>query len=405
MRKHRVITGLAVAVIGVGAWIALESNHPTATGHHRSPPGANDGTGITWHRRAHAPVAAWSADEAMRASVPTPWTRPPAALTAARSEQTGLAWIMRQLGASDRLIGELAGGDIAGAVQRLKRRAIMGDATAVNVLGEFAYQQCSLGRPPATLDRFASAERTEARRLPPLDAAWFDAAVNADVAYDQRVDAVCAQSIDLDEIMAMVGAKANAGNGGSAWLMSRNAGTLIGMQRWLRNAAIEGFPQAQYELAIAIIAGQQGAAGAGPNAVTAGAMLRESAAALPDAQGQLGICEFQGCPGIAANPARAIRDARQAAERGSMDAILDIGPKVQQSLIDPDEVSAWRLVHASLEQQGCISPGINLLWMGDIESTLRTADATPHARRLARKVWREYGGRIIANLDCHGRAN
>ncbi len=312
---------------------------------------------------------------------------------------------MRQFGASDRLIGELAGADIARAVADLKRRAVMGDAVAINVLGEFAYQQCHLGRPPAMLDRFASAERADARRLPPGDAAWFDTAMNAGVAYDQRVDAVCARSVNLDETMAMVGAKANAGNGGSAWLVSRNADDLIEAQQWLRNAAIEGFPQAQYELANAIIAGQQGAAGAGPNAVTAGAMLRESEATLPDAQGQLGICEFQGCTGVAVNPARAIRDARRAAERGSIDAILTIGPKAQQSLINPDEVSAWRLLHASLEQQGCISPGINLLWMDDIQSTLRTDSVTPHARTLARRYWREYGGQIIANLDCDGREN
>jgi TPR repeat protein len=347
-----------------------------------------------------AGAAVASAMTTQRSITSTLWTRPPPVLAAYRSERAGLAWIMRQLGASDRLIDALAGRHIAAAVGELQRHAMAGDPRAVNVLGEFAYQQCHLGRTPEELDQFAALARTNARRLPPADAAWFDATMQADVAYDKRIAAVCARMVNVDQVMARVEAQARAGNSASAWLTSRYVGRLAESQWWLRQAAMDGFPQAQFELAWAIIAHQSGAAGTGPNAVTTGAMLRASERALPDAQGELGICEFHGCSGVTVDPAAAIRDARDAAERGSLDAILSIGPKVQQRLLDPLEVSAWTVIQGSLEQQGCGTPGINLIWMNDIEKDLRGDHVTARAQALAQRDWNAYGAQIVANLGC-----
>ena len=401
-RPHRLRLLVGAGVVALGVVLSLTGHAtraPSADAHR--PPTLAHRSGLAWHWVGASAIPAGSSTSTDGgAGATTLGKRPKPAVTAARSERAGLAWIMRQLGASDRLIDALAGRDIAGAVAELQRRALTGDPRAVNVLGEFAYQQCYLARSPATLDEFAGLERANARRLPSSDAAWFDATMHADLAYEQRVAAVCAREVNVPQIMTEVEAQANGGNAASAWLTSRYVDNLAESQQWLRMAAIEGFPQAQFELAWAIIAHQSGAAGGGPSPVTAGAMLRASERALPTAQGELGVCEFYGCSGVAMDPQAAIRDARRAAERGDPDAMLAIGPKAQRSLIDPEEVSAWRIIAASLEQRGCRTGGINLIWMNDIETTLHGKPLDAAARALAHQYWSDYGARMMAELGC-----
>jgi hypothetical protein len=36
-----------------------------------------------------------------------------------------------------------------------------------------------------------------------------------------------------------------------------------------------------------------------------------------------------------------------------LEAVIEIGPKLQASMIDPNEVVAWTLVGTMLAQQGC----------------------------------------------------
>lgn len=398
-RSRVLIVGIIV-ICAFATWIAFHSAHSVASASERRPR-TTQRTELSWRWVAGSAGKAMARTIAMqKPSASSLWVRPPPQVTAQRSEHAGLAWIMRQLGANDRLIDELAGPDIAGAIDELKHRAMTGDPTAINVLGEFAFQQCYLGRSPGVLNEFLDLSRANARRLAPADAAWFDAEMQADVAHDKRVAAACAQWVNVDQVMTLVEAQANAGNGASAWLTSRYDNHLAESQQWLRTAAIEGFPQAQFDLAWAIIGHQSGAAGTGSHTVTAGAMLRASEQTLPDAQSELGVCEFYGCSGVAIDPQAAIRDARQAAARGSLGAILMIGPRAQESLIDPVEVSAWRVIQASLEQQGCSTSGIYWNSMNRFDTELDSHNASPPVKALADRYWSAYGAQMMANLGC-----
>jgi len=329
------------------------------------------------------------------------WARPTAAVTARHERRSGLAWILRQLGASDQLVNRLASRHVAEALTELKQRANAGDPKAINILGEFAFQQCYLGRSPAMLDEGLAMEVADARTLPPADAAWFDAVLREDIAYDKQVAAACQQTVNVDRVFELVKARARQGDGASLWLWSRSADNYMNSQQHLRDAAAAGFSEGEFELAWAIIGGQQGAAGSGPNKVNAGDMFRKSAGVLPRSEAELAVCEYRGCPGIATDLASAVSHAREAAQRGSIDAIITIGPRMQESLINPDEVSAWKLIRGSLAQQGCISNGINIMWMRDIESMLSSADISANARALADQYWQTYGARILANLGCN----
>jgi len=326
--------------------------------------------------------------------------RPPAAATAQHERRAGLAWILRQLGASDAVIDELASRNLAKAVAELEQRANAGDPKAINIIGEFAYQHCYLGRSPAVLDEDSAMQVAAARTLPARDAAWFGQVLHDDIAYDKQVAAVCQRMVHVDQVFSLVKARARQGDGASMWIMFNLADNISEMQQRLRDAAAAGFSEAQFELAWAIIGGQHGAAGTGPNKVNAGDMFRKSAGILPRSEAELAVCEYRGCPGITTDLASAVSHAREAAQRGSIDAIIAIGPRMQESMIDPDEVSAWKLIHALLEQQGCISNGISVGWMKDIASTLSSPDISGNAKALAKQYWKTYGTQILANLGC-----
>jgi TPR repeat protein len=278
--------------------------------------------------------------------------RPPAEVTARHSRRSAFAWILRQLGANEQILDRLAAGDVVTVLTELKAQAQRGDPTAINVLGEIAVQRCR-GRSNEVLDEYQASQLTNAQALPAPDREWFIAAAREDIAFDKQLNAACQQVIDQDQVYSWIAARAAQGDGASLWLMSLSADNITALQQRMRDAAAAGFPEAQFELAWAIIGGQQGAAGMGADAVNPGQLLRESADQLPRSEAELAVCEYSGCTGITADVASAITHAREAAQRGAIDAMIAIGPHLSQSQIDPDEVAAWRLVEASLEQQGC----------------------------------------------------
>lgn len=241
MTKRNIgIATFAGIVILVGLLIAYGSNKPTRS----------------------APVVVTSPKE--RASVGSPpatvandkgsdsrslWVRPSAAIAARQYRRQGFAWILRQLGANEALLDRLADGNLPAVLTDLKAQAQKGDPTAINILGEIAYQQCSLGRTADTIASFETSQLLSARSLPPADSQWFDAAVHDDSEFDKQMKAACTQIIDVDQVLSWVENNAKQGDGASLWLLSMTGNNLQVTQQRLRAAAAAGFPEAQFELA------------------------------------------------------------------------------------------------------------------------------------------------------------
>lgn len=131
-----------------------------------------------------------------------------------------------------------------------------------------------------------------------------------------------------------------------------------------------------------------------------GELLRQSSEHLATAEAELAVCEFSGCPGVTADIDSAITHSRKAAERGSIDALLSIGPHLSAGQMDPDEVSAWSLMHASLEQQGCAGNGFSVESMKSTIATLTSNSITDEARILANQYWQDYAGQIMSSVGC-----
>ena len=109
---------------------------------------------------------------------------------------------------------------------------------------------------------------------------------------------------------------------------------------------------------------------------------------------------FWWVPGIDPDIASAVTHAREAAQRGSFDAIREIGPQLQASQIGPDEVAAWNLVYAALEQQGCAGQAINTELVKSVSSTLNPLTISANAKALAEKYWQHYGTQMMSNFGC-----
>jgi len=233
-----------------------------------------------------------------------------------------------------------------------------------------------------------------------VDAAWFGEALRSDVAYDKSVMAVCKELIDPDQVFEWVDAKAKEGNGASQWLMSSAANNMHDIQERLRDAASAGFPEAQFELAWAIIGHQEGAAGNGADAPNVGDLLRASADTIPRSEMQLAVCEYYGCPAVTPDLDAAVTHSREAAQRGSIDGLLAIGPHLAASQMEPDEVTAWTVVNASLQLKGCDGNGFSVQWMQKTAATLAAPNTSAGARALADEYWQQYGEQMMANLGC-----
>jgi hypothetical protein len=391
MTKRRIgLAGIILLMIAIGIWAVL-TKHSRSSATEASGPVTETQTHKDMAQSAIAPIKPVAASDL--------WIRPDPKVASRNGRRYGFAWILRQLGATEVQLNRLADLDIAGVIAELKQKAQAGDAASINVLGEIALQNCDLGRDDATVAGFVASQIRDVQAVPGIDASWFTAVMREEEDFYKKVHAACAQ-VDVDGAMSWVKAQAEKGDGASLWLMFRDANNMTEMQQRLRDAAAAGFPQAQFELAWAILAGQEGAAGTGAAKVSAADMLKESLEQLPRSETQLAVCEYSGCDGVAVDVNAAIKHAREAAQRGSPDAILSIGPHLPAGQLDPNEVAAWSLVQASLQQRGCGGNGFSVREMKNISSTLNANNVSAEARALAEQYWQEYGTQMMSNIGC-----
>lgn len=394
MTKRRMgLAGIIIVMLGVGVWVALPK--------HSDSSGSLDHGPVTVIPAHAAQVPGSFAAIKSDATTSNLWGRPAPDVAARNSRRSGFAWILRQLGATEDQLNRLANLDIAGVISELKQKASAGDAASVNILGEIAYQNCRLGRDDATVKGYVDSQIRDVLAVPAIDSSWFSTVMRDDEAFYKKVYDACAH-VDVDEAMSWVKARATLGDGASLWLMSMDANNMTEIQQRLREAAAAGFPQAQFDLAWAIIGKQDGAEGTGAGRITAGDMLRASQAQLSRSELQLAVCEYSGCDGVAVDVDAAIKHAREAAQRGSPDAIVYIGPHVPAGQLDPNEVAAWGLVQASLEQRGCGGDVFSIRSLTRIVNTLNAKNISAQARALAEQYWRDYGSQMMSTIGCTG---
>jgi hypothetical protein len=234
-----------------------------------------------------------------------------------------------------------------------------------------------------------------------MDRDWFTSTVNDDLAFDKQLATICDHVIDPNEVLEWVKARANIGDGASLWLLSGSGSDTESQQQRLREASDAGFSQAQYDLALSINRGEPGAAGSGVNKLDSRELLNQSESAIPGSKVELAVCEYFGeCEGIPIDIDSAIAHAREAAQDGYFSAILRIGPHLPAGQMDPNEVAAWGLIDASVEQQGCGGGIFTVRAMQNIMGTLNAPNVTAESRALAEHFWSVYGSQIKANLGC-----
>jgi hypothetical protein len=207
--------------------------------------------------------------------------------------------------------------------------------------------------------------------------------------------------MDKNQIEAWVTSSADQGNGASLWLLSRysSSGSSAFKEQKLMDAADAGYPEAQAFLAQGLMNGTAHLpADIADN--NAGNLLKVAADSLPNAESVLAVCELKGCPGIEADVGSAVAHAREAAQKGRFDAIIQVGLQLQASQMDPDEVTAWNLAGAMLSQQGCSYGGLTVQWMTSATSSLTSNDTSDRAKSLAEQYWRAYGAQMMASVGC-----
>lgn len=327
------------------------------------------------------------------------WVRPPAKVAARNLRLAGFILTLRHLGASDAIAKRLADGDIRGVVTDLRQQAEHGDRAAANMLVYMSGLPCRFAKGNQDINGLQAAQLRDAQALPAPDAEFLRTVTNERVAYNKELASVCDQDIDSESLNALVTKSAERGDGASLWVLAFTPDRNLRLQR-TDEAAAAGFPVAQYEMAMGITSGFRQAVGGTAPTEDAGDLLRAAAVDLPVAESQLAICEFTGCPGITQDIASAVTHAREAAERGTIDAMLQIGPQLPESQIDPDEVSAWGLVYAALEQAGCTGMGFSVGLIRSASATLNSPTITINARTLADEYWQRYGEQMVTKVGC-----
>lgn len=386
-RQMIAVAGGIAVIVAAGMWIFSWREVPVSE--RAAERAAAEPVGEMASRR----VAAGSGAAAERTNKPlgSIWSRRPPKDAARHARWKSLEERYGRVGASHQLIDRIVGGDIVGALNDLKHQAIAGDPTAINLYGSFTYWNCFLGRSPEQLDSYAAMQMRESQSLTAADAEWFREAFMEDIAFDKAVVAACREAVDADQAFEMLDERAKQGDGTSLWLSSMTAGNLAGSQQLLRAAAIAGSSDAQFEIAFVVLGGhQQELLGIGPDALNVGDLLRQSAEQIPQAEGNLAICEFHGCAGMAADPAAGVRTALSAAQHGFFDALLDIGPHLAPSQLDPTDIEAWKLIQASVNLQ-CGDGWSNAQAMKATSDALSSPAATDTARQRAEQLWEEYG--------------
>jgi hypothetical protein len=383
MTKRQMRIG-AVIMILIVIGIVVDLRHGSAP---TTPAAHIDSDGIAATSKEVNPPANASAATSKSPPVGEMWTRP-AAKVAARNLRRVRFAELRRLGATEKLVDRLANGDALAVLTELKQQALRGDPVAGNILA-YTVHLCN----------FASPNIQEAQALPVQDAEWLNEAMQEKIAYNKQFLAACLQAIDQKEVMGWVTQSANQGDGASLWLLSwLGADNPVIRQSKLLEAVAAAYPEAQSMLAGLII--HPAPYGNMNSTENAGDLLRAAAVELPYAEGQLAICEFSGCPGIDLNIPSAVTHAREAAQRGSFDAMLEIGPQLQASQIGADQVAAWILVYAALAQQGCVDHAINAQSRRSVSFTLNSSGTASSAKSLAENYWQDYAAQILSNLGC-----
>jgi hypothetical protein len=324
------------------------------------------------------------------------WVRPKPKEAARRAWRKRFERRYLRLGASHQFIDQMVDGNMVGALNNLKQQALSGDPAAISVYGDFTYWNCFLHGTHKQVDNYVTMQTQESPTLPAADAEWLREAAAEDVAINKAVVAACREAVNVGQVFDMVDESAEQGDGANLFLSSKTANDMPEMQRRLRAAAMAGSPDAQFEIAFTLLGGyQKELLGTGPDALDVGDLLRESAEQIPQAEGNLAICEFYGCGGIDADPSAGVRTALSAAEHGFFEALLDIGPHLGPSQLDPTDFEAWKLIKAAVDLQ-CGESWSNMKAMRAALDALSSPTATNAARQRAEQLWAQYG----AELGC-----
>lgn len=391
IKRRLGLAGIILVMIAIGVWVTLPTHRSSPASDAREP-----ATQTPEHEAQVEPAAA------LRKPVATsdPWMRP-SAIVAARNLRRARFALLRGFGASEKMVTRLTDGDILAVIQELKQQAQRGDAAAANILEYMAYSTCGFAGINGEGSPSQAQQLLDAQALPAQDTRWIRAAIQEKNTHDNQMVAACQQAIDKKEIEAWVTSSAASGNAASLWLLSRyssNPNTAFREQK-LMDAADAGFAQAQAFLAQGLM---NGTAHLPPGIAdqSAANLLKVAADSLPFAESALAICEFRGCEGIEADIPSAVIHARDAAQHGSFDAIIQIGPQLQESQMDPDEVTAWNLTGAVLSQEGCSYGGLTVQWMTSAMSALKSNSTSDKAKALAERFWQNYATQMMSEIGC-----
>jgi hypothetical protein len=378
-RRQVGIGGLLLLMIAIGIWAILPK--------HGNSPVAGRSVPVIQSKTQEAQVQPVGAVTKL-ATVTTLdlWTRPPAKVAARHLRRTRFA-PLRGLGASEQLVDRLTDGDALAVIAELQVKAKRGDPSAANILADFERFLCPLASPGVQ----------EAQSLPGQDEEWLNAALQEKSAYNKQLWAAC-QSINEYEVDRWVAKLAEQGNSASLWLSSFGSNPVAFKQK-LVEAVDAGSPDAQQDMAQILTHPPPGLSPGGPNDGEEN-LFKEAAVSLPSAESALALCEFNGCPGIAIDIPAAVSHAREAAQRGAFDAMLEISPQLQASMIDPDEALAWNLLATMLAQQGCTFGAFSLHWVAAATNTLTSKKSFDKAKALADQYWQQYGSQIMSNIGC-----
>jgi hypothetical protein len=333
------------------------------------------------------------------------WARPAPAVTARNIRRCGIGATLSPLGASPGIIERFSNGDIAGVLSQLKAQAQAGDPSAANLLDYIENRDCVFAGINGPQSNSQASELLDSNALPPADSDWFRAVLEDRNAFNQQLVNTCRQSLDKSEIDTWVTAAAARGDPASHYSLWMFGGTNIRRfsDEQLRAAALGGYPWAQFSLGSRTVTADSPWIISGGEASDHPAdLLRAAAQTIPAAEGALARCEFTGCEYIAQDIPAAVADARSAAQQGSIDAMLAIGPQLQASQIDPDEVQAWQLINAGLQLQGYQGININVRMIKSASAVLNSPTVTPKARALADQYWQQLGAKILSGLGCAG---
>jgi hypothetical protein len=332
------------------------------------------------------------------------WARPAPAVAARNIRRCGIGGTLAPLGASTGIIERFSNGDFAGVFSQLKAQAQAGDASAANQLDYIAHLTCLFAGINGPQSAFQASQLVDSNSLPSADSDWFRAVLEDRNAFKQQLVNSCEQYLDKGEIDTWVTAAAARGDPASEYSLWMFGGTNIRRLSdvHLRAAALGGYPWAQFSLGSRTVGETPWIITGGEASDHPGDLLRAAAQTIPAAEGQLARCEFTGCEYIAQDIPAAVADARSAAQHGSVEAMLAIGPQLQASQIDPDEVRAWQLVNAGMQLQGYEGTNIDVPMIRSASAVLNSPTVTPKARALADQYWRQFGGQILSGLGCTG---